>query len=527
MFKKIPHTYAIIFCLIILAAVCTLLVPSGEFNRVEQVTASGKVVNQIVPNTFHYEESSPQVWQIMSAFFKGFQRTPGIIAFILILGGAFWILNETNAIHIGVQTFLKKSDALTKYKIFNLIGVNNLIIILIMLMFSLFGAVFGMSEETIAFVAIFIPLAISMGYDSITGICMCFLAAGLGFAGCILNPFTLGIAQDIAGLKMFSGIEYRIFIWLVMTSIGIAFVLWYASKIKHNPRKSPTYSEDFFWRKAQKEAKRGDITPTTKTTWITYLLVAAVQVGLLISCLVNGVETKDIVFAIFTFLYIVLGYFACKKNIQVYSLVILFFTIFYLVLGVIGYDWGFEEIAALFFTMAIVCGYAMGKSTSLLCQSFIAGAKDILSAAMVVGLASGIIVILEDGKVIDTLLFGVSNAIDGTGQVGALSIMYGFQTILNAIITSGTAKAAMLMPMFSEISNIVGVNLQSTVTAFHIGDGLTNLITPTSGVLIAVLGVAHVPYIKWLKFAWKFILVMVIIGWLLLLPTLFFSLPNF
>lgn len=527
MFKKIPHTYVIIFCLILLAALSTIVVPSGEFERQEQTTLSGKQINQIVPGTFHYVQSSPQTWQVMSAFFKGFQKTPAIIVFILILGGAFWILNETNAINMGVQSFLGKSKALEKHGFFRVIGVDNLIIILIMLMFSLFGAVFGMSEETIAFVAIFVPLAISMGYDSITGVCMCFLAAGLGFAGCILNPFTLGIAQDIAGLKMFSGIEYRIFIWLVMTAIGIAFVLWYARRVKKNPKKSLTYEEDKFWRKAQSGAEESEPIKATKTCVYTFWVLALVQAAFAVVLLCNGLSVAHILTAVFTLLYIVLGRVMIKTGMQMFALNILLFTIVYLVLGVVGFEWGFTEIAALFFAMAIATGFAMGKDASSLAQSFIAGAKDILSAAMVVGLASGIIVILEDGKIIDTLLYGVSNGIGGSGKVGALSIMYAFQTGLNAIITSGTAKAAMLMPMFREISNIVGLSLQSTVTAFHIGDGLTNLITPTSGVVIAVLGVARIPYTKWLRFAWKFILAMVVVGWLLLLPTLFVSLPDF
>ncbi|MDD3724019.1 MAG: AbgT family transporter, partial [Bacteroidales bacterium] len=144
-----------------------------------------------------------------------------------------------------------------------------------------------------------------------------------------------------------------------------------------------------------------------------------------------------------------------------------------------------------------------------------------------VGLASGIIVVLEDGKIIDTFLNSVSNSINSSGELGALSLMYGFQSILNAIITSGTAKAAMLMPMFREVATIAGISLQSAVTAFHIGDGFTNLITPTSGVLIGVLGIARIPYAKWFKWAWKFILFMVVLGWLLLIPTLYFQLPGF
>ncbi|MBQ9255245.1 MAG: YfcC family protein [Bacteroidales bacterium] len=527
MFKKLPHTYVIIFSLIIIAAIATFIIPSGEFLRVETTTDSGKVVNQIVPGTFHYVESSNQTWQIMSAFFKGFQKAPGIIAFILILGGAFWILNETGAINMGVQTFLRKSTVLEKYSFFRKIGVNNLVVILIMIMFSLFGAIFGMSEETIAFVAIFVPLAISMGYDSITGVCMCFLAAGLGFAGCILNPFTLGIAQDIAGIKMFSGIEYRLVIWFIMTLLGIVFVLMYANKVKKNPKRSIMYEEDNYWRKQQDSTELASAITSTRLTYISFFLISIIQIIFSIVLCLNGVETKDIIVIIAALLYLPFAYFMLRKSMQMFSLSILIYTIIYLVIGVTAFDWDFSQITALFFSMAIFSGMALGKTFSQIAQLFIAGAKDILSAALVVGLASRIIVILEDGKIIDTLLFYVSNSIQGTGKGGAITIMYSFQTLLNAIITSGTAKAAMLMPMFREISNMVGLSLQSTVTAFHIGDGLTNLLTPTSGVLIAVLGIARIPYVKWVQFAWKFILVMVVVGWLLLLPTLFLSLPNF
>ncbi len=520
MFKKVPHTYVIIFFLIALAAVATWIVPAGEFQRQEVVTESGKIVNQIVPGSFESQEQNPQTWEIMSSFFKGFQRAPGIIAFLLILGGAFWILNETKAIDMGVQTFLKKSSSLEKYALFRKIGVNNLIIVVIMIMFSLFGAIFGMSEETIAFVAIFVPLAISMGYDSITGVCLCFLAAGLGFAGCILNPFTLGIAQDIAGIKMFSGIEYRLIVWFVITFVGIAFVLYYANKVKKNPKKSIMYEEDEYWRSNQASANDIVAVKASKTCWIAYLTVLLIQV-------VFCIQTQSLSLIITTGLYAIIGYFGIKKSMQMFSLAILIFTIVYLVIGVMAFEWGFEQIAALFFFMAIITGMALGKSASDIAKLFIAGAKDMLSAALVVGLASGIIIILEDGKIIDTFLSGLASAISGSGQIGALSIMYAFQSVLNAIITSGTAKAAMLMPMFAEIANMTGMSLQAAVTAFHIGDGFTNLITPTSGVLIAVLGLAKIPYAKWVKFSWKFILAMVVLGWLLLIPTVVMQLPGF
>ncbi len=520
MFKKVPHTYVIIFSLIALAAIATWFVPAGEFQREPQTTDSGKVIEQIVPGSYQNVEQAPQTWEIMSAFFKGFPRAPGLIAFLLILGGAFWILNETKAIDMGVQTFLNKSGKLEKYRLFKAIGVNNLIIVCIMTMFSLFGAIFGMSEETIAFVAIFVPLAISMGYDSITGVCLCFLAAGLGFAGCVLNPFTLGIAQDIAGIKMFSGIEYRIVVWFIITAIGIAFVLWYANRVKKQPQRSIMYEEDQFWRDNRESAATIEAVKASKTCWAAYFVTLAVQIIFCFTTLSPAIIITTVLFAL-------ISYFAIRKSMQMFSLSVLIFTIAYLVIGVMSFEWGFEQIAALFFAMAIVSGMALGKGASDIAKLFIAGAKDMLSAALVVGLASGIIIILEDGKIIDTFLSSLASAISGSGKVGALTIMYGFQSVLNAIITSGTAKAAMLMPMFAEIANMTGISLQSAVTAFHIGDGFTNLITPTSGVLIAVLGLAKIPYAKWVKFSWKFILAMVILGWLLLIPTVTMTLPDF
>ena len=345
MFKKVPHTYVIIFLLIILAAIATWFVPAGEFTRQAVTTESGKVVNQIVPGSYSQVEQAPQTWEIMSAFFKGFQKAPGIIAFLLILGGAFWILNETKAIDMGVQTFLNKSGKLEKYRLFKAIGVNNLIIVCVMTMFSLFGAIFGMSEETIAFVAIFVPLAISMGYDSITGVCLCFLAAGLGFAGCVLNPFTLGIAQDIAGIKMFSGIEYRIVVWFIITFIGIAFVLWYANRIKKNPTKSIMYESDAYWRENKNSAAGLEAVKASKTCWWAFGLSLFVQI---LFC----ITTQSLAVIITTVLFALIGWFMIRKSMQMFSLSVLIFTIVYLVVGVMSFEWGFEQIAALFLKTA-------------------------------------------------------------------------------------------------------------------------------------------------------------------------------
>ena len=247
--KKIPHTFTIVFALILLAAVCTWIVPSGEFVRqtVSVQNADGSIsTREVVQNdSFHYVESQPQTWQVFSSLFNGFVDKADIIVFILMVGGAFWILNNSHAIDVGVMAFLRRVLRLNKYGLFRKLGVENIIIALIMIMFSLFGAVFGMSEETIAFVVIFVPLAISMGYDSIVGVCMCYVAAHVGFAGAMLNPFTIGIAQGIAELPIFSGLEYRFFCWIILTTIGIAFVLWYANRVKRNPVKAHPICSNF------------------------------------------------------------------------------------------------------------------------------------------------------------------------------------------------------------------------------------------------------------------------------------------
>ena len=467
--KRIPHTFTIVFALIVLAAVLTWVVPAGEYVR--QVQDGREVV---VGDSFHRTEAAPQTWQVFSALYNGFVDKADIIVFILIVGGAFWILNNSHAIDIGVMAFLRSVQRLGRYRVVRAVGVNNIIITLVMLMFSLFGAVFGMSEETIAFVVVFIPLAIQMGYDSIVGVCMCYVAAHVGFAGAMLNPFTIGIAQGIAGIPLFSGLEYRVFCWVVLTVVGIAFVLWYAARVKAKPERSPVYKLDDYW--------RGRVATTEQQT----------------------LTARHIII-----------------------LIVLLLTIVALVVGVLAWGWYITEISALFLAMGIVCGIVDRQSADSIAKLFLEGCKDILSAALVVGLASGIIFILKDGRIIDTMLYGLSRSLAQTGEVLSLGVMYIFQTLLNLVMPSGSAKAALTMPIMTQFADLIGVSRQTTVLAFQFGDGFTNMLTPTSGVLIGVLGMARIPYGTWLKWVWKFIVALIIIGFLLMLPTLWFEFPGF
>ena len=267
---KIPNTFTIVFCIILVAAIFTWIVPAGEFTRTTQIV-NGQTKEVLVPHSYHSVDAHFQTWQIFSAFFNGFVKTSNIIAFIFLIGGAFWIFNYTKAIDVGVKSFLKNLEQIQSKKLFKNININYIIISCIMIMFSLFGAVFGMSEETIAFVIIFIPLSISMGYDSIVGMAMCYLAVHVGFAGAMFNPFTIGIAQGLADLPTFSGFEYRFLCWLLFTFVGITFVLWYASKIKKNPESSPVYKIDNFWRNQNADEIEYQNIPARKSAWILWI----------------------------------------------------------------------------------------------------------------------------------------------------------------------------------------------------------------------------------------------------------------
>jgi len=531
MFKKIPHTYVIIFSLILFSAVLTWIIPGGEYGR-EIIQVNGIDRTVIDKDSFHYTDSQPQTWQIFSAFFEGFTRQSGIIVFILMIGGAFWIVNSTKAIDIGIFSFLNSAKKLEKNRVLNKIGVNNLIIILVMLVFSVFGAVFGMSEETIAFIIILVPLSISMGYDSIVGVSMCFVAAGLGFAGAVLNPFTIGIAQGIADLPLFSGFSYRLFCWFVINLVGITWVLVYAAKVKKHPEKSLVFHSDAYWRKHVEVSDSKITFHTPKMAWFVFLITL---LGLTIFSVVHPLTTMKIGNASETFpmvpvatgLFLIFGFFSLRKSIHFFVLTLLMFTIVFLIIGVMGYSWYIEEIASLFLALGLLSGAANNYTANKITKLFIEGAGDILSAALVVGLAGGILVMLENGRVIDTILHSVSSSMEGMGKFGTVSVMYVIQNIINIIIPSGSAKAALTMPVMAPFSDLVNLSRQATVMAFQFGDGFTNMITPTSGVLIGVLGVAKIPYDRWVKWIWPFMVILILLGWLLLIPTVTMNLSGF
>ena len=433
---KVPGTYTIIFAMILLSALLTWFVPGGEYVKGEEGTLSYRDV-----------ESVPQFFGVFTALYHGFVKQSGIIIFILIVGGSFWLLNSTGAISVGIGRFIR---SVGRY--------HKVVLVAITLLFSLAGAIFGMSEETIPFVGIVVPLVVSMGYDAFLGMLIVYVAANVGFSSAFLNPFTVGIAQEMAELPLFSGMEYRLFCWAILTLLLILFVLFYAKSVYKAP---------------QAAAEQQTFAAPQPTS-------------------------------------------APQKII----LLILFATIVLLVVGVTLWGWYMAEISGLFLAMGIVSGIVAGYDSGRISSEMIAGAKDILSSALVVGLASGIIVILQEGRIIDSILNSLQAALNNAGGEWSLSAMYGIQALINTIIPSATAKAAITIPIMAPFSDMVGVSRQAMVLAFQFGDGFTNMITPTSGVLIASLSMARITYSEWVRKIWRPVLALMVIGLLLLLGTL-------
>ena len=498
---KTPNTYVIIFAVLLICAVATWLVPGAE----------------------------PQTWQLFSALFEGFSQQSEIIAFVLVVGGAFWVVNSTKAVDVGIRKFIGRATRLERFSLIRKLGVDNIVIVLIMLLFGLFGAVFGMSEETIAFVAVVIPLARSLGHNEFVAVLMVYVAAHVGFAGAMLNPFTVGIAQDMAELPLFSGIEYRSFCWVVLMLAAIVFALRYASKHKRGSvAEQPSLSKEHDAQDAPEEQKSG------VAAWICFGLIT---ISLLLFCISfasechiklgqNSLEAPWLLW-VASGLFVLVSILALRSSVQMFIMNLLCFTIVFMVIGVMGYGWYLPEICALFMALALAAGVAASNSADRIAKEFVAGAKDIFPAALIIGLAAGIIVIMQNGKVIDTMLGSLAAALEGSGKLGALGSMYGIQTFINVFIPSASAKAAVTMPIMAPFADMIELSRQATVLAFQFGDGFTNMITPCSGVLMAVLSVAKIPYAEWFRFIWKFMLALLVLGFVLLIPTVFLTLPGF
>jgi len=437
--KKVPDVFVIVFGLIVLAAVMTWFVPGGRYER-KEVEVGGSVREVIDESRpFQYEESQPQTYQVFTAPINGFLRhgITDIVVFIFLVGGAFFVLNDTGAITAGIRQLVSLLE-----------GREILIIPVVMTVFSLFGAAFGMCEEAIPFALIFVPMAIALGYDSLVGVSLTFLAAGVGFAGAFFNPFTLQIAQGLSGVQLVSGWQYRVVVWVVATGITIAWVMVYAARVRKDPKRSIMFELD--------QARRDEL----------------------------QAQEQEV------------GEFSLRHGL---ILVLLFVVIILMIVGVAQWGWFIVEIAGLFFAMGILAGIISGMGPNQLAKSFLDGCRDIAGAALIVGFAGGILHVLESGNIMDTILHAMGSVTSQLPGVVSAWAMYGVQLFLNFFIPSGSTKAALTMPLMAPLADLSGITRQTAVLAYQFGDGFTNMIIPTSGVTVGTLALAKIPFEKWFR----------------------------
>lgn len=443
--RKVPHTFVLLMSITLIVSLLSYVVPSGEYDMVE-------VENRLVvdADSFHYVENQHvSILQFLTSLTRGMQESSGIVFFIFIVGGSFNVINATGAMEVGVNNLAKKLQNNKK-----------LLIPVIIFVFSILGGTVGLSEETIIFVPIGIALARSLGYDAIVGMAIVFSGAAVGFVSGFMNPFTVGVAQEIAELPMFSGIWLRLIIWAVYIVTTIIYIQKYANKVEEDP--SYSYVADL--EEAEKH-KQLDLSQIKEVRTVHKLVIGIFALGILL-----------------------------------------------LVYGVFVLEWYIDEISALFLGMALLSAMVCRISPSDIALTFIEGAKDITMGALIVGIARSILVVLNDGAILYTIVNFIARIIRKMPKQITAVVMFLLQSALNFFIPSGSGQASTTMPIMTPISDIVGISRQTAVLAFQLGDGISNSIIPTGGSLLAALSVANIDYEKWVKFIWKLMVIWTILG---------------
>lgn len=538
-----PHTYAIIFWVILFLWAVTFIVPAGKYDTqdVNYTDANGNVKTKTVlmPETFRYQynldiaklqpeliklasddaklqelgidkaalaefvKTDPSTWDqskldevgltepvlyrlygtsvydtsrklhntanlwgtddfygfgVMNYLFEGlvtgdkYGSAVGIVAIILVVGGAFGIIMRTGAVDAGIYAFIYKTK-----------GLERLALPLLFFVFSLGGAVFGMSEECIPFAMIMVPFVIALGYDSIVAVTVTFVASQVGNATSWMNPFGVAIAQGIAGIPVLSGASFRIVMWLVVTAAAAGYMMVYGEKVRKNPESSVMYESDKHFR--------------------------------------DRLTTADDEKREFK-----LGH----KLILINMLICLIWIIW----GVVEKAYYIPEIASQFFVMGFVSGVIAiifklnGMTVNEMASAFQRGVADLAGTAVVVGMAKGILLVLGGSDAtspttLNTMLHGIGIALAGLPSTITALFMYAFQSLFNLFVSSNSGQAALTMPIMAPLSDIVGVTRQIAVLAYQLGSGFVDAFTPMSASLIGVLGVARIDWAKWAKYQIK------------------------
>lgn len=439
---RVPNTLILVLMVMVFFAGLTWIIPGGSFERVEM---DGR--QAVDPDSFTYVDSEPtSLTELFLAPVRGFNDPYGmsIIVFIFIVAGAFAIIQKTGAFDVVIRRaarFFSNNPAW-----------RPVYIPFFMLFFSMMGATFGLAEETIVFIPLFVSLSLALGYDSITGVAVPFVGGQIGFAGAVYNPFTVGIAQGLAGLTPFSGAYFRMLMWLAMTAIGIIMVYRYAMMVYKDPTRSPVYHID----KAREGRADNDIN-----------VVPDINAG----------------------------------HVLVISSFLL--TLGVLIYGVVELGWYIEELSGLFLALAVAAALFGRLSSDETANSFLSGMKDVIGAAVIIALSRSILIVVTDAQIVDTILYNLAGLLDGIGSYGSAGLMLVVQTMLNVVVPSGSGQAALTIPIMAPLGEIIGISAQNVVLIFQLGDGITNMIIPTSGVVMGVLGMAKIPWEVWAR--WMFL----------------------
>ena len=442
---QMPHTYVLLFSLIVLAAIGTYVIPAGVYQRVADPVTGRQIVD---PATFKYVASTPvNAFQTFIDVYKGLVSAADIIFFIMISYACFYLVLVSGALNAAIGALLR----MTK-------GKNTLIMPFFLYMFATAATFFGMFEEAFGFIPIFVGIAIAMGYDAIVGMSVVAMGCGLGFAAAFMNPFTVGVAQKIAELPLFSGLGFRVISWLVFVTMGALWLMRYSAKIKKDPTKSLMYGID---------------------------------VGSL------ALDHNELVNSTFT-----------TRNKMV--LVTLFVGMGFLVWGVLERGWYFDELCGLLLITGCACGLVNGWGPSKIAEVFIEAWKDIIFGACVVGISRAVLVVMQQGQIIDTVIYTLAAPLALLPRWIAAEGMLFVQTLINFFIPSGSGQAATTMPIMAPLADILHIPRQIAVLAFQYGDGFSNILWPTTN-LPVMCSLAKVPIEKWWKYFIPFFLLLYLV----------------
>ncbi len=453
MTMKFPSAYTILFLLICVVAAATWMIPAGEYDR-----TFSEALDRDVPVAGTYKEVEPNPQGIVDVFIApiaGFYD-PGsykaaaidVALFVLVIGGFLMVVTRTGAIDAGIGRAMTKLRGREKWMIPIMMG-----------LFAAGGTSYGMAEESLAFYGLIIPVMIAAGYDALVGVAVIMLGAGIGTLGSTVNPFATVIASDAAGVTFAEGIVMRVIILLLGWLICVAFVMRYASRVKADPSRSMVADL-----KAENEAH-----------------------------FLKGRDQQDVI------------EFTTKRKI---ILTVFALTFVVMIWGVSSQGWWMAEMSALFLAASILVGVIEWMGEEAFTTAFVDGARDLLGVALVIGLARGIVVIMDNGKITDTILFMAEGAVSGLSEVGFINTMFGLEIMLSFFVPSSSGLAVLTMPIMAPLADFSGVSRDLVVTAYQSASGWVNLFNPTFAVVMGGLALGRVPYNKWLAFVWPLLLVL-------------------